>query len=176
MFAWLTKIIGQFSNSTYKFSPVRRILIPKADGKTRPLGIPTASDKQVHSVMKLIQERIYEHVFSPKSYGFRRGCSCHEALLDIKHHWIGVKWLIDIDVVFFLTTLITVFIETAGQEERGQTFSPADWKYAESGLYGRLEVQCHLQWNTTRRCCFSNSCQYLPARNGPVSGAEKGTV
>src|SRR5690606_31255304 len=101
----IERIIGQITNGSYRFAPVRRVLIPKANGKTRPLGIPTASDKLVQAAVKLLLERIYEPVFSPRSHGFRRGRSCHTALEHIKDTWTGVKWLVDVDVVGFFDNI-----------------------------------------------------------------------
>jgi retron-type reverse transcriptase len=85
----IEKIIGSIKNHTYKFKPIRRVYIPKEDGKLRPLGIPCASDKIVQTVMALILEALYDNekwpVFSDHSHGFRRGRGTHTALKGISH-------------------------------------------------------------------------------------------
>ncbi len=67
--------------------------------------VPTADDKLVQGVVKLLLELIYEPVFSRHSHGFRRGRSCQTALSTIQDTWTGVKWLVDVDVVGFFDNI-----------------------------------------------------------------------
>ena len=94
----VNKIIESLRNETYKPHPVRRTYRKKPNGKMRPLGIPTFTDKLVQEVLRMILESIYEPVFVKNSHGFRPGKSCHTALKDLKGNFIGARWFVEGDI------------------------------------------------------------------------------
>jgi group II intron reverse transcriptase/maturase len=96
--AKIGRIIDAVRHERYRFRPVRRVHIPKRNGKTRPLGLPTWSDKLVGEVVRLLLEAYYEPTFSDRSHGFRPGRGCHTALREIDNTWTGTAWFIEGDI------------------------------------------------------------------------------
>lgn len=96
--SYVSKIIEQLKNGSYQPKPARRTYILKANGKKRPLGIPTFTDKLVQEVLRMILEAVYEPVFSDASHGFRPNRSCHTALMQIKKGFTGIRWFVEGDI------------------------------------------------------------------------------
>lgn len=94
----INAIIEVIRDERYRWTPVRRVQIPKKNGKTRPLGIPSWSDKLLQDVIRSILEAYYEPQFAESSHGFRLQRGCHTALETIKHVWHGTKWFIEGDI------------------------------------------------------------------------------
>ena len=96
--AKIDSIIELLRHERYRWKAVRRVHIPKSNGKMRPLGVPTWSDKLLQEVIRSILEAYYDPQFSRHSHGFRPNHGCHTALETIQQTWKGTKWFIEGDI------------------------------------------------------------------------------
>jgi len=96
----LQGLLDRFKSGTYRAPPVRRVHIPKGDGRTRPIGIPAFEDKVLQRAVVMTLEAIYEQDFLDCSYGFRRGRSAHQALemLSGRLMRMGGAWVLEVDI------------------------------------------------------------------------------
>jgi Reverse transcriptase (RNA-dependent DNA polymerase) len=108
----LADLLARFKSGSYKAPPVRRVNIPKGDGKsTRPIGIPTIEDKILQRAVTMLLEPIYEAEFKDFSFGFRPGKGAHGALEHLWKQSMGawgerpVNWILDVDIKAYFDTL-----------------------------------------------------------------------
>jgi group II intron reverse transcriptase/maturase len=103
----LQKLHGRMKARQYRHQPIRRVHIPKGEGKTRPIGISALEDKIVQGAIREVLEAVYEQDFLNCSYGFRPGRSAHDAIraLDRVVNAGEVKWILEADIKSYFDSI-----------------------------------------------------------------------
>lgn len=121
----LYKLWNRLSSGSYLPPPVRRVDIPKSDGKTRPLGIPTVADRIAQMVVKRHLEPLVEPRFHPDSYGYRPGKSALDAVDMARQRCWRRDWVLDLDIKAFFDSIETDLLMRAVRKHTDWANMPA---------------------------------------------------
>lgn len=103
---YLEELSQKLKSGSYIPHEVRRVYISKPNGQQRPLGIPTVKDRIVQMALKMVLEPIFEYEFESRSYGFRPGRGCKDALREVDHCLkAGYCWVVDADLKSYFDTI-----------------------------------------------------------------------
>jgi len=158
---FMEDLMVKLKNETFKFTSVKRVYIPKSNGKLRPLGIPTIKDKLVQEMMRMILELIFEPTspthttcvggaglpgkFSNLSHGLRPNRSCHTALKEVSK-WNGITWFIEGDIKGFFDNVNHHILESILRKYiDDQQFIDLYWKLVRAGY-----VDKNIQYDTLK--------------------------
>jgi len=129
----IEKLVGKVRSGEFDFKPSKRIYIKKPNGKMRPLGIPSPTDKIVQKVYLELLEKAFEPTFLDSSHGFRPNRSCHTALKEIKK-WTGCTWLIEGDIKGYFDHIDHHILETLLEKRiKDRRLIHMYWKMARAG-------------------------------------------
>lgn len=128
----LADLYARMKSRRYRHQPIRRVHIPKGNGKTRPIGISTFEDKLVQDALREVLEAIYEQDFLDCSYGFRPGRRAHDAVraMDGIAYKNQVRWVLEADIMSFFDSL-----------DRGELKKMLEFRVADGSLR-RLIGKC----------------------------------
>lgn len=118
----LYRIWNRLSSGSYFAPPVLRVEVPKKDGKTRPLGIPTVGDRIAQTVVAQRLVPVLEPLFHVNSYGYRPGRSAHDALRRARQQCWRHDWVLDLDIKGFFDNLDWELLMRAVRKHAGQTW------------------------------------------------------
>jgi retron-type reverse transcriptase len=160
------KIIEAMRYERYRFRPVRRTFISKKNGKLRPLGVPSWSDKLVGEVVRLVLEAYCEPTFSDHSHGYRPGRGPHTALREVEGTWTGTVWFIEGDISDCFGSLDhDVMIQILGERIHDNRFLRLirnmltagyleDWRYHETPSGAPQGGLCSAEHNPPYEQCW----------------------